>query len=103
MVLFEQSSESGREIIKNGWKSAGILKAVSDGLSGMENLDPFHSTDPLLDASIPRPNPNEIINIDNAEYFATYLDGNSSDREYEDESGEDVRNIFDFLEEDDDI
>ena len=97
------TSETGREIIKNGWKSAGISKAVSDGLNGMEDLDPFHSIDPLLESSNESAHQsNESLNVQNAEYFTTYQDESSSD-EYEDESGEGVRNIFDmFLEEDDD-
>ena len=82
------TSATGRDIIANSWKSAGISKAVSDGLSGLEDLDPFHLIDPLLERSIDASNNN--LNVENAEFFATkYYDESSSD-EYEDETGEDV-------------
>ena len=91
------TSASGKEIIENGWKSAGISKAVSDGMTGMENIDPFHSIDPLLE----QPNDSsddqtiDSLNVENAEYFANHYEDSSS--EYEDEDGEELRNIFDVL------
>lgn len=92
------TSEAGREIIKNGWKSAGISKAVADGLDGMEDLDPFHSLDPLLETSNDSfYQSNERVDLQNAEFFATYQE--ESEDEYEDDDGEGLRNIFDILEE----
>ena len=50
------TSSAVREIIANGWKSAGITEAVSKGIEGLEKLDPFHSIDPLFQQ------PNEFLN-----------------------------------------
>ena len=35
------TSDKGKEIIENGWKSAGIVEAVTNGTEGLEPLDPF--------------------------------------------------------------
>ena len=53
------TSSAVREIIANGWKSAGITEAVSKGIEGLEKLDPFHSIDPLFQQ------PNEFLNRSN--------------------------------------
>ena len=69
-VYNHPTSTSGRDIIANGWKSAGISKAVSDGLNGMEDLDPFHLIDPLLEESNESIDPsNDNLNVQNAEYL----------------------------------
>ena len=63
------TSDAGREIIKNGWKPAGISKAVADCLDGMEDLDPFHSLDPLLEASNDSfYQSNERVDLQNADF-----------------------------------
>ena len=48
------TSETGRKIIANGWKSAGITETVSKGIEGLPLLDPFDSFDPLIQFSIRR-------------------------------------------------
>ena len=45
------TSAAVRDIIANGWHSPEITKAVSEGIEGLENLDPFHLIDPLVQQS----------------------------------------------------
>ena len=57
MATYNQlTSSAGREIITNGWKSAGITEAASKGIECLKKLDPFHSIDPLFQK------PNEFLN-----------------------------------------
>ena len=44
------TSTEGKQIILNGWKSAGILEAIRLGKDNMPSLDPFIDIDPLLEA-----------------------------------------------------
>ena len=99
-----KTSSSGREIIVNGWKSAGIMEAVSKGIEGLEKLDPFHSIDPLFQQPNEFLNPSnddplkDDLNVEEAEYFATRYDESSSDEWEIEETGEHVSNIFDVFE-----
>ena len=45
------SSSKGKSIIENGWKQAGISKAIEAGFSKLPCLDPFQSIDPLMNES----------------------------------------------------
>ena len=98
------TSSAVREIIANGWKSAGITEAVSKGIEGLEKLDPFYSIDPLFQQPNEFLNPSnddplkDDLNVEEAEYFATRYDGSSSDEWEIEETGEHVSNIFDVLE-----
>ena len=98
------TSSAGREIIANGWKSAGITEAVSKGIEGLEKLDLFHSIDPLFQQPNEFLNPSnddplkDDLNVEEAEYFATRYDGSSSDEWEIEETGEHVSNIFDVFE-----
>ena len=70
---------------------------MANGLDGMEDLDPFHSLDALLEASNDSfYQSNERVNLQNAEFFATYQE--ETEDEYEDDDGEGLINIFDILE-----
>ena len=103
-VYNHQTSSAGREIIVNGWKSAGIMGAVSKGIEGLEKLDPFHSNDPLFQQpndflNLSNDGPlNDGLNVEEAEYFATRYDENSSDEWEIEETGEYVSSIFDVFE-----
>lgn len=45
------TSKDRRKVIANGWKASGIIEAISKGLIGLENLDPFGSLDLLVQSS----------------------------------------------------
>ena len=45
------SSSKGKSIIENGWKQAGISKAIEAGFLKLPCLDPFQSIDPLMNES----------------------------------------------------
>ena len=98
------TSSTGRAIIANGWKSAGIAEAGSKGIEGLEKLDPFHSIDPLFQQPNEFLNPsnddplNNYLNVKEAEYFAKRYDESSSDEWEIEETGEHVSNIFDVFE-----
>ena len=60
---------AGRDIIATGQQSAGIRKAVSEGIEGLENLDPFHLIDPLVQQSNEMLDPsNDDLNLEESEY-----------------------------------
>ena len=92
---------AGREIIVNGWKSAGIMEAVSKGIESLEKL---HSIDPLFQQPNEFLNPlndgplNDDLNVEEAEYFATRYDESSNDEWEIEETGEHVSNVFDVFE-----
>lgn len=50
-VFNHMTSDAGKSIIENGWKSVGISDAVPKGLSGLEKINPFNSTDLLMQES----------------------------------------------------
>ena len=41
------TSSTGKEIIPNGWKAAGITNAIKNNSSSLDPLDPFSTIDPL--------------------------------------------------------
>ena len=73
-------------------------------IEGLEKLDTFHSADPLFQQPNEFLNPsnddtlNDDLNVEEAEYFATRYDENSSDEWKIEETGEHVSNIFDVFE-----
>lgn len=50
-VFNHMTSDAGKSIIENGWKSVGISDAVPKGLSGLEKINPFNSIDLLMQES----------------------------------------------------
>ena len=42
------TSENGREIISNGWKTALIAEAIEKGTKGLELLDAVITVDPFI-------------------------------------------------------
>ena len=91
------TSAEGRDIISNGWDSAFITEAIVKGKEGLEPLAPFFIIDPLLD------NDDQISeevqsNRDDVDFFITRAEDES---ESEDDDwifeGEEVRNIFDLI------
>ena len=102
------TSEKGRQVIENGWKSAGIIKALTKGDDGLDPLDPFPSVDPLDSSTSvnnvfyhPQPTigPGELANFISARQDTTNSD---SDDEWEEiniseSRNEAIANIFDVL------
>ena len=43
------TSAEGKEIVINGWKSAGVYIALKHSSKILPNMDPFHDINPLLD------------------------------------------------------
>ena len=94
------TSDNGRQIIANGWKSAGITEALSKGSGGLESLDPFASIDPLDSSPIESvfiQAPHTVIANDQLGDFINIQNDDDSDDEWEVEDSADVRNIFDVL------
>ena len=94
------TSNNGRQIIANGWKSAGITEALSKGSGGLESLDPFASIDPLDSSPIESvfiQAPHTVIANDQLGDFINIQNDDDSDDEWEVEDSADVRNIFDVL------
>ena len=88
------TSSEGRGVCLKGWKVTGILDATQKGLDGLQNLDPFHDTDPLATSgSLEEVNGNES-KTERDMYISPFVDGNE-ELEYEDED----RNIFDVFNE----
>ena len=42
------ASAEGKEVVINGWKSAGIYEALKHGSKKLPNMDLFHDIDPLM-------------------------------------------------------
>ena len=47
----DMTKESGKNVIKNAWKAAGITEALESDIEGLESLDPFQDIDPMLQDS----------------------------------------------------
>ena len=47
-ILQRNKSENGSSFIINGWKAAGIYDAVKAGSSGLQSIDPFKDSSPLV-------------------------------------------------------
>ena len=45
----DMTSGKGKDVIANGWKSAGMMEALKSGQNGIGNLDPFGDIDPLME------------------------------------------------------
>ena len=98
------TSPEGKDIISKGWQQAGITNAVAKGINGLESLDPFDSIDPLADLQEPVDHSDRVLDPNEQSYFINdrqeIEDDNESDEEWvEEEIGEEMRNIFDVLEE----
>ena len=48
----EMTPDKGVEIIKNGWRAAGIADALSLGLRNLPSTDPFDDIDPMLELGV---------------------------------------------------
>ena len=100
------TSDEGKPIIQNGWKSAGIENALRMGKGNMPLLDTFFDTDPLLVPPITPIQPQAVMR---EEIFISkdLLSCNEEDDEAwvmegEDKTGE--RNAFDvFVDEDNNL
>ena len=46
------TSQAGSEVISNRWKAADITEALSKGLNCLESLDPFESTNVLVELNL---------------------------------------------------
>ena len=76
------TSSEGRGVCLKGWKVTGILDATQKGLDGLQNLDPFHDTDPLATSdSLEEVNGNGS-NTERNMYISPFVDG-SEESEYE--------------------
>ena len=96
------TSPEAKEIISKGWEQAGITDAVAKGMGGLESLDPFDSIDPLVDLQEPVDHSVRVLEPNEQNYFINQEneDDNESDEEWvEEETGEEMRNIFDIFEE----
>ena len=52
--MYDQlTSEKDKEIIKSGWRAAGIIEAVEKGSENLQKLDPFQDLDPITFNIIP--------------------------------------------------
>ena len=92
------TSADGREIISNGWKSACITEALLKGKKGLEPLDPFFEIDPLLDDDDGTEiNRETQTNTDEVQFFVTRMEDESDSEDDWEYDGEEVRNIFEFL------
>lgn len=99
------TSPEGKDIILKGWEKAGITNAVAKGINGLESLDPFDSIDPLADLQEPVDHSDRVLDPNEQNYFVNdreeIEDDNESDEEWiEEETGDEMRNIFDILEDD---
>ena len=94
------TSEKGQAIISNGWKAAAITLAISNGSKGLESLDRFESIDPLDE---PMSVFETSVTLDaDVESFVMPKDSWQNEEEFEDEwepsDGDEMRNIFEVLE-----
>ena len=82
------TSEKGYDVIRKGWKSAGLTGAI-EGLVNLESLNPFAVTFPLI----------ENGNLDQFDIssFVIYY-SNEDDDDEEDIEGNLIRNIFEIIE-----
>ena len=51
------------DIIKNGWKAAGITDAICLGLNNLSSVDPFDEMDPMLQPSTASADQNQLVAI----------------------------------------
>ena len=94
------TSETGKQMIENGWKSAGIIGAITKGLGAGEQVDPFDSIDPSVQQSDGISDQSEcVIGPYQLEYFIikSIDHDNDLDDEWEmEETGESTRNIISY-------
>ena len=77
-----KTSSEGRGVCLKRWKVTAILDATQKGLDGLQNLDPFHDTDPLATSdSLEEVNGNGS-NTERNMYISPFVDG-SEESEYE--------------------
>ena len=57
------ATDKGCDIIKNGWKAAGITDAVHLGLNNLPSVDPFNEMDPMLQPSTASADQNQLVAI----------------------------------------
>ena len=105
------TSNEGKPIIQNGWKSDDIEDNLEMGKGNMPSLDPFFDIDPLLAPPFTPMTPQAVMD---EEILASMglLSYNEEDNKFNDDDvwvieGEDItgeRNAFDvFVDEDDDL
>ena len=46
------TSDKGSDIIKSGWRAAGITDAINLGLVNLASIEPFEEIDPMVDSSV---------------------------------------------------
>lgn len=105
----DMTKESGKNVIKNAWKAAGITEALESGIEGLESLDPFQDIDPMLQDSNEdnQPNLSSLSNLSEEQLKVAYtprsemrVDESDEESEYEHISGDEAdvhfsRNAFD--------
>ena len=106
-VFNHMTSDAGKSVIENGWKSAGISNAVSQGLSNLDTLDPFDSIDPLVQESQDYlfHQSDNVPESDQLKFFITKpteIDDDDDDVWIPEEGEENTRNIFEILDDEDD-
>ena len=99
------TSDKGKQIIENGWKSAGIVEAVTNGTEGLEPLDPFASIDPLdvpstVDEMFKQTQPN-IGDGEHSNFISSSSDSDDEWVEMNAFDDEPIRNIFEVFNDDD--
>ena len=105
------TSDEGKTIRQNSWKSAGIEDALRMGKRNLPSFDPFFDTDPLLAPPVTLMIPQAVMDEEILTSMGL-LSCNEEDDKFNDEDvcvmeGEDItgeRNAFDvFVDEDDDL
>ena len=82
------TSEKGYDVIRKGWKSAGLTGAI-EGLVNLESLNPFAVTFPLIEKG-------NLDQFDISSFVIYY--SNEDDDDEEDIEGNLIRNIFEIIE-----
>ena len=107
----KMTSDEGKPIIQNRWKSAGIKDALRMGKGNMPSLDPFFDIDPLLAPPITSMTPQAVMDEEILTSMGLLFCNEEDDKFNDDDpwvmEGEDItgkRNAFDvFVDEDDDL
>ena len=102
------TSIKGIDIIKSGWRAAGITDAINLGLQNLPSIDPFDDIDPMLNPIVDIADQNNqvikaVANLTVDELTLVVSneptsDNDSDDSDWEDPANEE-RGAFDIFEE----
>ena len=99
------TTNRGCDIIKNGWKAAGITNAIRLGLNNLPSVDPFDEMDSMVQPSTASADQNQLVAISRITLeeiqmrYPNPSEDNSDEDDSEWEDPQQERRAFDLFDE----